>query len=291
MKVWNRSRQCYIEEKGCQQELLNFLYTTKIGRFLLWAVAKRRWFSCLMGYLKKTKGSARKVPEFVKAHAIDLSECEKQVYDSFNDFFIRKRGYYTDTLDKELMAIADARLSIYTIESHTKLKIKGSIYTIEDLLNHQEEAKRYEGGTCLVYRLALEDYHRYVYLDDGKILNHYFVKGVLHTVRSISEHYNVFVTNAREVMALQTKHFGCVTQIEVGAMTVGKIVNEKYTGSFKKLEEKGHFEYGGSTIIQLFEPGKVVIEKDILEKSSQLIEVKVRIGEGIGYAQEIKDLF
>ena len=74
--------------------------------------------------------------------------------------------------------------------------------------------------------------------------------------------------------------FGEMIMIEVGALMIGKIVNN--TGrDFKKGEEKGHFEYGGSTIILLTNKD-VIIDSDIIKQSEQGIETKVKIGTMIG---------
>ena len=51
--------------------------------------------------------------------------------------------------------------------------------------------------------------------------------------------------------------------MEVGAMMVGKITNlHKNPATVKKGQEKGNFEFGGSTIILLIQPGKVRIDYD-----------------------------
>ena len=67
---------------------------------------------------------------------------------------------------------------------------------------------------------------------------------------------------------------------EVGAMMVGKIINEKTSGKFKRGEEKGYFKFGGSTIILLV--NNVSIDKDILKNTNENIETVVKMGEVIG---------
>ena len=69
--------------------------------------------------------------------------------------------------------------------------------------------------------------------------------------------------------------------MEVGALMVGKIVNLKKQ-SFEKGEEKGYFEFGGSTIVLLFEKDKVNIDQDIINNSLKNYETKVYMGEKIG---------
>ena len=74
--------------------------------------------------------------------------------------------------------------------------------------------------------------------------------------------------------------------MEVGALLVGRICNhtESAGASFEKLQEKGYFAYGGSTVILLLEPGRVRMDEDILTYSAQGVESKVRTGERIGEA-------
>ena len=92
--------------------------------------------------------------------------------------------------------------------------------------------------------------------------------------------YKVFHENSREVTYLNCENLGDVCYIEVGALMVGKIVNEK-KDKFIKGEEKGHFEFGGSTIIMLINKDISINEK-ILENSNKDIETIVKLGENIG---------
>ena len=69
--------------------------------------------------------------------------------------------------------------------------------------------------------------------------------------------------------------------MEVGAMMVGKIVNHSKT-SFQRGEEKGYFEFGGSTIVVLFKKDIVVIDEDIIKNSQNNDETRVLMGEKIG---------
>ena len=81
---------------------------------------------------------------------------------------------------------------------------------------------------------------------------------------------------------MHTENFGDVVQIEVGALLVGRIRNNTTNKSFNKGNEKGYFEYGGSTIILLIEKDKVLIDEDILSNSKEYVETQVKIGEKIG---------
>ena len=81
---------------------------------------------------------------------------------------------------------------------------------------------------------------------------------------------------------MNTENFGKVTQVEVGAMLVGKIRNFHGRHVFRRGEEKGCFLYGGSTIILLVEKGRVVMDDKILKASSMGQETDVVMGMKIG---------
>ena len=64
-------------------------------------------------------------------------------------------------------------------------------------------------------------------------------------------------------------------------MLVGKICNNNVK-KVNRGEEKGHFEFGGSTVVVLVEKDKVKVDDDILENSAKDIETKVSLFETVG---------
>ena len=127
----------------------------------------------------------------------------------------------------------------------------------------------------------MDDYHHYIFPDDGKILDTKYIDGRLHTVQPIAfKKYKVFHENSREITFLNCDNLGDICYIEVGALLIGKIVNINKT-EFKKGEEKGHFEPGGSTVIMLINKDIEINEK-ILENSKKGIETIVKMGQCIG---------
>ena len=165
-----------------------------------------------------------------------------------------------------------------------KLNIKNSIYELKDIIQQKEIADLYKNGYALVFRLAVNDYHRYVFFDDGELISSEFIKGELHTIRPVSEKYKVYARNSRVVNVMDSKSFGIITQVEIGALLVGKIVNHNIH-RFSRLEEKGYFEYGGSTIVMFFPPN-IMIDEDILRQSQAGYETQVFIGDKIGQRKE-----
>ena len=72
--------------------------------------------------------------------------------------------------------------------------------------------------------------------------------------------------------------------MEVGALLVGRIVNHHRKFKVFRGQEKGYFEFGGSTVVLLVKKDTVKIDADILENSAQGIETVVKYGEKIGEA-------
>ena len=205
-----------------------------------------------------------------------MDEYEEKKYSSFNDFFIRQIKSGKRILENDLIAICDSKLSIYKINNDSTLNIKNSVYTIEELIGEKRNYKY-----ALVFRLCVDDYHHYAYPDDGEVVSTKYINGVLHTVQPIAhKKYKVFHENSRTVTFLDCSNLGDVCYIEVGALMVGKIVNENVT-EFKKGQEKGHFEFGGSTVILLIDKD-IKIREDILNNSNNEIETVVKMGESIG---------
>jgi phosphatidylserine decarboxylase len=282
MKYYSRQEKKVVEEIEEYGKLLAFLYNTTVGRLCLKSFVARPWFSNLRAKYMKSKYSVKDIETFVKKHGIEIDDETLRTFKSFNDFFIRSEPTRSEGPENELVAAATSKFSYYPITDDLKLSIKKSQYTVADILENEVVAERFKGGTCLVFRLAVSDYHRYCYIDDGKIVSNKFIPGELHTVRSISEKYNVYARNCREVTLIQTEHLGEIAYIEVGALMVGKIKNNGKT-PFNRFDEKGYFEFGGSTVVMLLNKDvHIRFDEDIIEMSRQGLETQVEIGERIG---------
>ena len=82
---------------------------------------------------------------------------------------------------------------------------------------------------------------------------------------------------------LHTENFGDVIQMEVGALMVGRICNRQGKGRIARGQEKGRFEFGGSTVILLFEKDRVQLRERLLEDTAKGYETVVKMGEVIGW--------
>lgn len=282
MQVWNR--KTLIEEAEVGAGAIRFTYGTVLGRALAKGLLCRPFVSNLYAAWQKSPLSKGKVKKFIAQYGIDVSDCTAQEFSNFNEFFTRQRkDYVNQTETAELPAIADSKLLALPITQDSRFEIKGVPYTVAELLEDPAAAKAFDGGLCLIFRLSPDDYHRYVYPDGGTQEETREIRGVLHTVNPIAADLKVYRRNTRRCTLLHTEHFGDVMQIEVGALLVGKIVNHRENACrVEKLEEKGYFAYGGSTVILLLGQGAVQIDEDIQKYSAQGIETKVFLGEKIG---------
>ena len=261
-----------------------FLYRNFIGRLIL-KLLIRPCVSKLGGFYMNRKCSKGMIKKFVKKNNIDLSQYDMTNIKCYNDFFTRKIIDGARNINMEsnkLISPCDSKLQAFKINEESIFNIKDSYYKVEDLIQNKELAKEYINGYCLIFRLTVDDYHRYCYVDNGTKTKNTPIKGVLHTVNPIAlERYNFYKTNSREYCILETENFGKVIQVEVGALMVGKISNHHQEYTFTKGEEKGMFLFGGSTIVLLVKEN-IKIDEDILFNTSNNDETVVRYGEAIG---------
>lgn len=273
-----------IREKK-ESSMMKLLYGTKLGRANL-KVLSKPVFSKAIAVFMATGISSLIAYKVIKKNKIDLNEYTKKKYRSYNDFFTRKIKVGSRKIDYDkniLISPADSKLKAYKINEDSLFYIKDSYYSVKDLLNGNKIYKEYNNGYALIFRLEVTDYHRYCYIDNGTQEKNIKIKGILHSVRPIVlGRYNIYKRNSREYTLLHTENFGDVIQVEVGAIMVGKIVNHFENHEFKKGEEKGLFEFGGSTIVLLVKQNMIDVDKDILTNTESDIETIVKYGEKIG---------
>lgn len=272
-----------------QGNAIRFLYEKPIGQQLL-KLLICPWVSRSAGWLLDRRISRCLVKPFVEKNRLDLSDYPRRSYCSFNDFFTRRILPEKRPIDAEprhLIAPCDGKLTAYSIGPDAKFRIKGVEYTLEALLRDQVQAKRFQGGTLLLFRLSVDDYHRYCYAADGVLLPGRTIDGVLHTVNPFAaQRRPLYRENCREYCLLKTERFGPILTMEVGAMMVGRIVNHHKTALVRRGQEKGYFAFGGSSVVLLLERDRVCLDADIRANSAAGEETIVRMGERIGTAKE-----
>lgn len=273
-----------------QDHLLEVIYGHALTRMLLRPFLSPA-VSDICGKFLSTRLSRRIIPSFVKKNHIDLGIYEKQEFDSYNAFFTRKIKAEQRPINEQkniLISPSDGKVTAYPITQKGRFWIKHTQYTAAQLLKDERLAERYMGGWIYVIRLTVDDYHRYCYVADGRKSRQRKIRGVLHTVNPVAnDYYPIYKMNSREYCLLKTKELGTILLMEVGALMVGKISNhEEDSAQVKRGDEKGMFEFGGSTIVVMTEPGMAEPDKDIIQNTKAQAETLVKMGEPIGCKYE-----
>lgn len=192
--------------------------------------------------LSRTIGRAARVPApqpalrlavdaYCRAYDVDLADYEvpEGGFPTFDDFFTRKLKPGLRPLDPEpdaLVSPADGRVEdAGTIEVGSKLKIKGRVYSVAELLADRWAASLYAGGQFAVVYLSPRDYHRVHAPVDGRVRTVRHVPGTLFPVNAIGLQHvpRLFARNERVVVEQASALHGPVTTVLVGAIGVGRI--------------------------------------------------------------------
>lgn len=271
---------------------MKLLYGTQAGR-----LATDRWLvkpalSKVVGFWHDTPLSRRAIAAFVREYGVDVSEAQKELgqFRTFNDFFTRKLRPECRPVDRRpevLVCPADGRvLVVPQLTSDLELTIKGVRYSVRRLLAGVVDPPVFDRGSALVVRLSPVDYHRFHFADSGVAEPTVDVPGRLHSVSPLALRMglDIFGENKRAVTRLESDQFGIIAIVEVGALCVGSIVQTFRPGRVERGDEKGYFCFGGSTVVLLFEKGRVRFDRDLLAHSIDGLETRVLFGSSIGRA-------
>lgn len=286
----------YIDRKSGQQKtenvpgegMLKWLYSSGVGKITLQLLIKRKIVSAWGGWLMNRRWSAKRIRAFVDEHQINLTElaCENQnAYKTFNAFFCRKLKPGVRPLGKYVVSPADGKILVFRcLKEVPRFFVKDKAFKLESFVRNEQLAKKYADGAMAIVRLAPADYHRYHFPLPGvasashKINGYYFSVSPLALRQSLQS----FCENKREYCTLSTETYGDVLMVDVGATMVGSIIQTYRPGSkVNKGDEKGYFAFGGSTLVLLFEAGKVEFDHDLLENTRKGLETSIRMGETI----------
>jgi len=272
---------------------LRWIYGNPLGRLALHAVAKRAFFSRWYGWRMDRPASRAKIAPFIWEFQVDPSEfaAPPETFRTFNEFFYRKlKPSVRPIVGDSHTAVfpADGRhLGFPDVSRVEGIFVKGQVFSLSDLLQDTELALRFQRGTMVLSRLCPVDYHRYHFPISGMATEPSLINGWLYSVSPLALRQNIqiFTENKRAITRIESPEFGTVLMLEVGATCVGSF---EYT--FKpntrvvKGAEKGYFKFGGSSTITLFEPGRVKLEEDLVEQTSQHRELYARMGDRLGVA-------
>ena len=295
----DRTTNTIAQEKVYGGKAVAFLYGGSwLGNLLKSLFSKNSFISSLMGYYNKLPSSKKRIAPFIADYDVNPDEFLLSVddYGSFNDFFIRELKRETRPIDASDAVIpADARYWFYDqVDADTDFLIKGERLNRNDLLGDPEKAKLFEGGSVAIARLCPSDYHRFHFPFDCIPSKAHLINGPLFSVNPVAIKQNVahLLENKRKITLLESELFGTTAYIEIGATSVGTI-QETFTPLKKaeKGQEKGYFEFGGSALIILFQPGSIAFSQDLLDATKQGYEIRCLMGQKMGLSRLAKEKY
>jgi phosphatidylserine decarboxylase len=225
---------------------------------------------------------------FARYAGADLSQLDRPIdaFERFDDFFTRPLptgARPVDVSDGAVVSPVDGTLSeLGFSEGGRMIQCKGLDYTVRGLLADPVEARSFEGGAYACIYLAPRDYHRIHSPVKGKITGYRHIPGAFFPVNPLSVRNvaGLFSINERLVTYIESD-LGRVAVVKVAATGVGHITlsydgdvstHRKGAagkrGSSRKYgqprpigagDEIGMFHLG-STVILLFEPGRVELD-------------------------------
>ena len=277
-----------VEDDVSQWKMLKWLHSSA-GKATILPFAIRPFVSKVFGIWCSSSMSSHLVEKEVKRAKIDLNEfiVPEGGFVSYNDFFVRKLRPGTRKISKiprEIISPADSKcIAIVDVEKAKNTFIKDTSFDLNAFLCDSGLAKKYKNGSALIFRLSPYDYHRYHFPFDCTPMAASKVDGVLNSVSPITYMSGIMppITNKRHISVLKTTK-GDAVLVSVGALFVGKIV-EEYSPElkYKKGDECGHFELGGSTVVLIFERDLCTLRMDLIKNSEKGFETEVKMGDPI----------
>lgn len=242
---------------------------------------------------------------FARHYGIDLTELDRPLseYDRFDDFFCRPLPQGARRIEDGSDVLVAPCDGVLSVQGHTNdglcIQAKGHDYTVSGLLADERAAEQFRGGLFMTIYLAPHNYHRVHSPIDGEVVGYRHIPGARYPVNqlSVSNVPNLFARNERVVTYLRTS-LGDVALVMVAATGVGNIT-VSYEPSLSTMaggpdrgactydqgkplhkgDELGIFHLG-STVILLFEPGRVT--------SETTVGSVLRVGQSIGRATSLQ---
>ena len=284
LPVWDRKAGRLVEEF---MDDAPSTYESQPHRSLNQWLESHPLYDWLLAAYQNSRFSAKNIEPFIRKHRIDMSEFEPGPYRSYAEFFERcfRPGVRTFPTEPGSMgAFAEARYFGWErLEPWQQFPVKGHSLDAARILG-DEIARSFEGGPVILARLSPMDYHHVHYFDDGRTSEHHRAGGRLWTVNrhALLTKPDILFRNERQVNILETANFGRVGFVEIGALSVGRIVQaHPLDAPFTRSEEKSVFRFGGSAIAVFGETSRWRPAADILQNTAKGIETLLRLGEPI----------
>lgn len=161
---------------------------------------------------------------YSKIFDVNLRELNRPItdYENLIDFFTRDVKRKADEV--EPLFPSDGILRHFGNVKEGVFRIKGYTYRLSDFLPSTEESL-FKDGVYWIFHLRPGDYHRVHSPVCGRIFNYCFFPGKVYPVNRIGERFvcGLYRKNARLSILMDTKDYGKVSIVMIGAFNVGVI--------------------------------------------------------------------
>ena len=291
----------YVSRTGGSIELetvyaggfLRWLYNTVSGRTASYLLFHHPLASRLYGWWTRLRVSRCQVRGLMNLGDVNDQDFEspRDGFRSFNEFFTRDidlRRRPMPASPTVCVAPVDGKVLAYNrVRQQDTMQIKQHRFTLEGFLNDPALVRRFDQGSMLICRLSLADYHHFHFPDRGRPGRSHTIPGSLraggpYARQSLLPFYS---QNRRTLTPFLSDHFGLMLIVEIGALTVGSIVQSFQPHTpVARGQKKGFFQLGGSTVVLLFQRGMIQFDDDLQQNTAKGLETEVQMGDSVGRA-------
>ena len=286
IEYYDRYQERLCEETVMGEGMIRWAYQTLSGEIFSTFIFGNSILSRMLGLYFDSSLSKRQIKKTITDLAINTDEFELDVdeFKSFNRFFTRHLKEEARPFEKDegiIVSPADGRVLVYPDASKESIiSIKGMHDSVQNFIG--EDIEGFDNCSVAVIRLCPSDYHRYHFPCNGEILKTGKLSGKYHSVNPIALDAvpNVFCRNKREFALCNTQKGEFIIS-EVGAFGVAGIIQTHTVDKFSKMDEKGYFKFGGSTVILIFPKGTVQFDEDLVKYSEKGTETLIHVGDNL----------
>ncbi|NMC73742.1 MAG: phosphatidylserine decarboxylase [Geobacteraceae bacterium] len=228
---------------------------------------------------------------FIRKIGLKTEEClaPREELDTPRRIFERQIAYWRcrpmDDAPAVIVSPADSRMLLGSLDEDSSLHLKGKFFSFPELVgeNHVALRTRFDGGEWAMFRLTPDKYH-YTHAPVSGLVTHFYgLDGRYHSCNpSAAIALATPVSkNRRVVTVIDTdveggSGVGLVAMVEIVALMIGDI-RQCYSecryddplpvvpGLFlRKGQPKALFRPGSSTVVLLFEKGRIAFSPDLL---------------------------
>ncbi len=320
-----------VEERFCGDPVVSFLYA-RVREDAGWMYraltsARLTTLAAMMRFDRRPHDPGTMRRRYALRMGLDFSECveSEEALDTPRKVFERKIRYWDcrpmEPNPHAVVSPADARLLVGSLSADSVLNIKHKFFELEELLGAEGRwaLPRFQRGEWAIARLTPDKYHYTHAPVSGRVRAFYELDGRYQSCHPavVIAQATPFSKNRRVVTLIDTDlpggtEVGLVAMVEIVALMIGDIAScysvERYENPqpiqpgmwVKRGAPKALFRPGSSTVVLMFEPGRVAFCADLVQNQQRedvcsayysrgmvrpLVETDVRVRSTIAYAR------